>query len=591
MMHKNKNIISNNKNIISNISDKLKILILTGNQSFAEIYKIAELINNKKNLNIICDVKKIDVSVSAFINEHHIIKLWNSLEVSEKDSYSFMILPGFTPWDATNLSKKLNIPIYKGTRFASDLSELLLQIRNITLSHKKAADLILKKNSLEKMQKHILNLRKKYDSGNLYDLKENYLIFENSDGENIYISSEFPPLLFAEIVNAPKLNKNDVLKIVEYYINSGADVIDIGTIYGKNEKIRNNNIQFIREIIPMIKQKYDVFVSIDSVDIDEIIAGIESGTDFILSLDGGNINEFIHYAKYNKCSRDLGLILVPLVGKDHKPLGNADEKADFLIEMAIKLYKNNFLNVFYDMLLQTPIKPGIIDSLYDYILLYDRINAIRGVKYPLFMGFNNVFELIDADSSGIAMLLSTIATELDVGGILTTEYSNKSLGNILETRKAIDLAYLAKISKTPPINLGMDAFFAKNKNKNLENKENPFEVINLEKPDKNYNLSKDLIIRLNQKKETKMDKMGFFKIYTNHKNKTIEVMFYPSNFAKKELNIKGPMLIIGKDAQNIFDSIQKLELISNLNHAFYLGKELSKAEIALKIHANFQEDI
>jgi len=564
--------------------DELKILILTGELSFIDIVNITELINKIKNLKINCIVKKIPIQIAAFINQFHVRKLWSSLSTLEKKSYSFILLPGFINWDTTELSNELDIPIYKGTKFASDLFELITQIRSINLSHTHSADIILKKSYIDNLNSHINQLKNKYELGNLDELNENYLEFENVNGEKIYVSSEFPPLIFAEIVNAPKMGNREILETVEYYINSGADVIDIGTLYNID------NTKFIKEIIPLIKKNYDIFVSIDSLNINDIIAAIESGADFILSIDKGNINDFLSYSKSNKISKDLGLVLIPL-DESHTPLGNADEKADFLIELGIKLIKNNFSNLFYDALLQTPIKPGFLNSIYDYIILHDRITALKGVKYPLFMGFNNVTELIDADSSGILALLSLIAAELDVGGILVTEYSNKSVGVINETKKAINLAYLSKISKMPPINLGLNSFITKNKLKSLQYNDSISLTINAENIENIKNLPSHIENLINRPYSSEFDKTGFFKIYSNHKKGIIEVVFYPSNYTKRILNISGPILINGKSAKKIFNVIMNLNLITKLDHAFYIGSELTKAEMALKFHFNYLQEV
>ena len=50
------------------------------------------------------------------------------------------------------------------------------------------------------------------------------------------------------------------------------------------------------------------------------------------------------------------------------------------------------------------------------------------------------------------------------------------------------------------------------------------------------------------------------------------------------------MTIKGKSAKEVLDAIFELELVSSLSHAGYLGRELGKAEIALKIGRSYAQD-
>ncbi|MEM0022551.1 MAG: DUF4346 domain-containing protein, partial [Archaeoglobaceae archaeon] len=48
--------------------------------------------------------------------------------------------------------------------------------------------------------------------------------------------------------------------------------------------------------------------------------------------------------------------------------------------------------------------------------------------------------------------------------------------------------------------------------------------------------------------------------------------------------------IAGKRAKEIIDTILELGLVSRLDHAAYLGRELMKAEIALRLGKNYVQD-
>lgn len=69
----------------------------------------------------------------------------------------------------------------------------------------------------------------------------------------------------------------------------------------------------------------------------------------------------------------------------------------------------------------------------------------------------------------------------------------------------------------------------------------------------------------------KLDKKGYFVIIPSFANKTITVEFY--NYHNELLNV-----IEGGDVPSIYSTIVEKELISELTHAAYIGKELEKAK-------------
>jgi tetrahydromethanopterin S-methyltransferase subunit A len=79
------------------------------------------------------------------------------------------------------------------------------------------------------------------------------------------------------------------------------------------------------------------------------------------------------------------------------------------------------------------------------------------------------------------------------------------------------------------------------------------------------------------------DSKGYFLIKIDKDKMTINVGHCTNdNVLRKE--------IIGKRAQDIYYTIAKLDLVSIYTHASYLGKELKKAEIALKLGVQYTQD-
>jgi dihydropteroate synthase-like protein len=556
----------------------LRILLLTGEKSYDEIKQVATKTNQQKHLRLQCDVIKAPVDVSAFMQTKHVISLCAHLS---SEDYDIILVPGFTTWDTSELLDKVSIPVYKGTRFSGDLFDLLVHIREVQLPTKKAADYLLRHRSQQKIEKHIKMITEIYYKKGQTKTDIRILRFAFPSGEQILTGGKFPPLLISEIVDIPKLSETELMNKIDYFIASGANVIDLGMIFGESHP------NLIRKIIPFIKKKYDVLVSIDSVKMEEIIAGIESGVDIILSIDGENIQSFLDYALENQINRDLGLVLVPLEGEDHKAIEDAENKAKFLIELAKKLTAYGFNNIFYDALLKSPISPGLMDSLHAYYILNAKLRNFPELHYPTFLGLHNVFELVDVDTSGMIALLTLLASELDCAGVFTTEFSPKTLGSIRDTKKSIDLAYLAKISKSPPTNLGLDGFNVKSKRKSIVRTDHPSIIVDLTA---NNTYEEKIQKLLDKKYEFIHDSTGYFKIYVNHETKMIEALFLPFKSTKEKLGIAESLMIVGKTAESIYKTIDKLGLIEEISHAFYVGKELSKAEYALNVNAAYFED-
>jgi dihydropteroate synthase len=48
--------------------------------------------------------------------------------------------------------------------------------------------------------------------------------------------------------------------------------------------------------------------------------------------------------------------------------------------------------------------------------------------------------------------------------------------------------------------------------------------------------------------------------------------------------------VVGKSAREIMDTLLELKLVSLLDHAAYLGRELEKAELALQFNRSYAQD-
>ncbi|MFL0266794.1 DUF4346 domain-containing protein [Candidatus Clostridium radicumherbarum] len=108
-------------------------------------------------------------------------------------------------------------------------------------------------------------------------------------------------------------------------------------------------------------------------------------------------------------------------------------------------------------------------------------------------------------------------------------------------------------------------------NCSVENKEpmsSTIEVINVEEKDPN---------------KVKLDKAGYFVILPKADSNTILVEHY--SYTNQLLRI-----IKGKDARNIYWTIIENGWLTELSHSAYLGKELTKAEMSIKLGFKYIQD-
>jgi len=91
--------------------------------------------------------------------------------------------------------------------------------------------------------------------------------------------------------------------------------------------------------------------------------------------------------------------------------------------------------------------------------------------------------------------------------------------------------------------------------------------------------------------EFEFDNKGFFVILVDHEKKKIVVEHY--NYVKDKNLIKTGKInevVEGTNAEELCKKIIKKGLLSRLDHASYLGKELQKAEQALKHELEYTQD-
>jgi dihydropteroate synthase-like protein len=296
---------------------------------------------------------------------------------------------------------------------------------------------------------------------------------------------------------------------------------------------------------------------------DEILAAINEGIDIILSLDFGNYKDLISIPK------NIPIVILPTNVKEGYFPKDPETRVNNLFKLTKILKDFGFQKMIADPLLETPINPGICNSLETYFLYKRKISEAenKDLELPLFFGISNVVELMDIDSVGINGLLASIAIELDAGILFTVEHSTKLMGGVRELKESVKLNYLAKCKKSPPINQGIQIFRAKGKTNQIIPKIDEKNAISVNELKYDYY----------------PDEKGYFKIYVDFYAQKIYALFFSNDH-------KLIQTIVGTNAEALSKKIVELRLTSNLQHINYVGRELSKAECCLKFGKPYIQD-
>ncbi len=521
----------------------MKVLIITGDLAYPLIKNVV-----KDNDNDII-IHVADTQVAAFLTPKMIIKEVKTHFLKQMDDIDLILVPGLIKKGTHDITKELGIPTFKGSTDGADLAMVLDLIENIQLSENKPADKLIEEEKRKKAFEIIEDFEN--DEENIKKLlskPNNILIGKLPVGE------DFPMRVLAEIANAPFLTKEELINKCQYFVDCGADMIDIGMAAGEDFS------QKIPELISTLRPiAGDRPLSIDTLNAKEIKTAVENGIDFVLSLDLGNHHEITELLK----EKNVPAVLLPTNFTE----GISPETPEKRVELMHKLIEDTKgIKYVADLILDPVNSSSIVES----IIACHEFHKTN--KAPMFFGVGNVTELMDADSGGVNVLLAGIGMELGVSILFTPEESGKTRGSVYELATASKMMFLAKHRNSIPKDLGINLVAFKDKHKRNDIIKSSIEGI------PQSQLSKPLkFIR---------DKSGSFKISVEYKTTVSESNIIATHFKKN----KADLVIIGKSAKEIYEEIINKNLITRMEHAAYLGSELQKAEIAMITGKNYIQD-
>lgn len=339
-------------------------------------------------------------------------------------------------------------------------------------------------------------------------------------------------LLFAEVQSAPDLPWERLVAQAEYYRDSGADVIDLGCVPGRRWEAIGRAVSALRE--------RGFRVSVDTFDPWEMREGVAAGAEYVLSVTPSTVD----------LARDLrGATVVvvpdsgPSGGAAGPPAGPAGSPGDPALDgfaRAVERLRDWDIPFILDPLL-APINFGFAASLHRYVECRRRFPDA-----PMMLGAHHLTELLDADSTGANAVIMGFAEELGIGHVLTTEVTPWARGSVRELDRARRLMHFSHRRGVLPKHLD-DSLLALKDRRPADYTEDEIRALHAQVRDRN------------------------FRIFTD-------------GHAIYAFNAR--TFVRGTDPAAIFRELD----VSDARHAFYLGRELERAAIALRLGKRYRQE-
>lgn len=326
--------------------------------------------------------------------------------------------------------------------------------------------------------------------------------------------SRYETEIFAEIVDAPRLDLDGIAARARDYARQGADVIDIGCL-------PETPFAHLEDAVRMLKER-GYRVSVDSMLTDELVRGGRAGADYLMSLNVDTL-----WVADEVASTPV------LVAREPGDPASLDAAIDAMTQRGRPFLADPILD---------PIPFGLAASIARYVALRERYPDVA-----IMMGIGNVTELTEADTSGINAVLLGMAAELRVAAVLTTSVSLHARRAVREADVARRIMHAAREAQVLPKGISGDlsALHAKR----------PFPYSAAE--------------------------IGEFAEAVRDPNYRVQVAVDGIHVYNRDGH---------QTASDPFEIYPALKVENDGGHAFYLGVQLARAEIAWQLGKRFDQD-
>jgi len=336
--------------------------------------------------------------------------------------------------------------------------------------------------------------------------------------------------IIAEINHATRMPLTDILREARLMVAAGANVIDVGGVPGESSPRIGEIVKALRDM--------GIRVSIDSFDRSEVEQAVESGAELILSCNHSNVDWV--------SSMGTEVVAIPDTPQDLTSL-------DRLIEM-LQSAGTRFR---VDPIVE-PIGMGFTNSLSRFLQVRQRYPDL-----PMMMGIGNITELTEVDSAGINMILAAVCEELGIQSVLTTQVINWCRTAVAEFDAARRLVHHAVAAHTIPKHLGSSLVMLRDARLNAMSRES-LQQLAAALTDPNFRIyAEDGELHL-------MNGHGYW-----HGSGPFRLF---------------EQALAGSSQRGTIAAGSQPDRPMDPSHAFYLGYELARAEIALHLGKQYVQD-
>jgi len=324
----------------------MKILLATGRKAEG---MVKDAVRTTNLAHIDCDILTQDIGIAAFSTPKSLRKAFEKHLISKKSDFDLILLSGLCKADFSRLEKEIATPIRLGPRHAYDIGDTLQFADEMQFSSHIPADVFLAEKRKENAKQQLYEL----ESG----LKEKFSI------KGVKIGGGARMKVCAELVDATLMNEGEIHRNMKYFLESGADIIDIGVHVGAKPD------EVIKAVKVALAFAPEVPLSIDTLDAKLILAGIETGADMVLSLNKENISEVGDEIG----GKDIVAVVIP-------DFDASDKNNESLFANIKRAKEHGIKHVIADPVLNA-VGYGIAKSLYNYYLF-----RLQDKSTPLFFG-------------------------------------------------------------------------------------------------------------------------------------------------------------------------------------------------------------
>ena len=320
--------------------------------------------------------------------------------------------------------------------------------------------------------------------------------------------------IFAEIVEAPQLDIDGILRRARDYRKDGADVIDLGCL-------PETPFPHLEDAVRTLKAE-GFLVSVDSLESDDLVKGGRAGADFLLSLREDTL----------WIADEVAAVPI-LIPSTHGDLDSLDRAI-----ASMQAQRREFI---VDPILD-PLHFGFTES----ILRYHEVLR-RHPEAEIMMGVGNLTELTHADTAGINAILLGICSELRIKHILATQVSKHARRAVREADLARRIMYAAREANRLP--------------KHID----------------------DGLMALHERAPFPLSRAEIGEIAAEIKDPSYRILISPEG-----------LHVFNRDglhtATDPFELFPALGVETDGGHAFYLGVELARAQIAWQLGKRYSQD-